>query len=72
RSGSKLHQVIQLLSRPEGATILQVAEQTGWQQHTIRGTLSGVLKKRLGLVVESTKLEGVGRVYRIISEVEAS
>ena len=70
RPGSKLHQVIQMLSRTEGATISQMMEQTGWQQHTVRGTLAGALKKRLGLTIESEKPEGQDRVYRITAGLE--
>ncbi len=72
RPGSKLHQVIQLLTRPEGATIPQMMEQTGWQQHTVRGTLAGALKKRLGLTIESEKPDGEDRVYRITAGLETT
>ena len=41
--------MIELLKRPEGATVEQIAEATGWQKHTIRGAISGALKKKLGL-----------------------
>ena len=56
-----------MLQRPEGATIAQIMEVTGWQQHTVRGTLAGTLKKRLGLTIESSKEAGGQRVYRIES-----
>ncbi len=55
-----------MLRRPEGATIEQVVEATGWQRHTVRGAMSGALKKKLGLTLASEKVEGRGRVYRII------
>ena len=42
-------------------------EATGWQQHTVRGTLAGTLKKRLGLTISSSKDKGGQRVYRIES-----
>ncbi len=54
-----------MLQRPEGATIPQLAEVTGWQQHTVRGTLAGALKKRLGLAITSEKPQGGERVYWI-------
>ena len=67
RSDSKQALVIGLLQRREGATIAQIMEATGWQQHTVRGTLAGTLKKRLGLTITSAKEAGGQRVYRIES-----
>jgi hypothetical protein len=64
REHSKQAEVIAMLKRPEGATIAQICEATGWQQHTVRGTLSGALKKKLGLAITSTKDTGAVRVYR--------
>jgi len=52
------------MRRSQGATIDEIATATGWQNHSVRGAISGVLKKRLQLVVIS-KLEERGRVYRI-------
>ena len=63
--GGKQAMLIEMLKRPEGATIQQVVEATGWLPHTVRGAIAGALKKRLGLSVVSEKIEGVGRVYRI-------
>ncbi len=57
--------LIDLLSRPEGATIAELAAATEWQTHTVHGALSGVLKKRLGLGITSQKREGRGRLYQI-------
>jgi hypothetical protein len=61
---SKQATLIKLLGRPGGATIDEMVKATGWQQHSIRGMMSGVLKKRLGLSITSEKEER-GRVYRI-------
>ena len=72
RSGTKLDQVIKMLSRPEGATIAQIMEQTGWQQHTVHGTLAGALKKRLGLTIESEKPDDGKRIYRITGGLETA
>ena len=58
--------MIDLLSRAEGASIPELMEATGWQQHTVRGALSGTLKKRLGLEIESIKTSGSDRTYRIL------
>jgi predicted HTH transcriptional regulator len=60
RTGTKQAQMIELLKRPEGATVEQIAEATGWQHHTIRGAISGALKKKLGLTVEATRTREVG------------
>ena len=64
RKGSKQTIMIKLLNRPGGATIDEMAKATGWQRHSIRGVMSGVLKKRLELSIASEKEER-GRVYRI-------
>lgn len=50
REGTKQEQVLAMLRRPEGATVAQIAEATGWAQHTVRGFLAGLKKK--GHVVE--------------------
>jgi len=63
RRPSKQDEVIAMLRRPEGATIEEVANATGWQRHTVRGVFSGTLKKKLGLTIASAKEER-GRVYR--------
>ena len=65
RANSKQAQVLAMLRRPEGATIAQISETTGWQQHTGRGTFAGAFKKKLGLDITSTKDQGAERVYRI-------
>jgi hypothetical protein len=52
--------MIDLLKRPEGATVEQIAAATGWQHHTVRGAISGALKKKLGLIVEATRIREVG------------
>jgi predicted ArsR family transcriptional regulator len=60
RTGTKQALMIELLKRPEGATVEQIAAATGWQHHTIRGAISGALKKKLGLTVEATRTREVG------------
>ena len=54
-----------MLKREEGATVEEVVKAFGWQPHTVRGAISGALKKKLGLKIESEKIEDRGRVYRI-------
>ena len=65
RAGTKQAAIIVLLQRREGATIAEIAEATSWQHHSIRGAISGSLKKKLGLTVTSEKVAERGRVYRI-------
>ena len=62
---SKLGMVIAALRSRKGATIDDLIEATSWQAHSIRGAISGALKKKLGLKVESSTVDGRGRVYRI-------
>ena len=64
RAGSKQAQVIGLLRRPQGVTVDEVAAAMGWQRHTVRGLISGALKKKLGLEIISEQSER-GRLYRI-------
>ena len=65
RAGTKQATLIDLLRRPGGATIADLVKATGWQPHSVRGAISGALKKKLGLPVESKVVEKRGRVYRI-------
>jgi Protein of unknown function (DUF3489) len=60
RAGTKQAQMIELLKRSEGATVEQIAEVTGWQKHTVRGAISGALKKKLGLNIEASRTREVG------------
>lgn len=66
RSGTKQAALIDLLQRSEGATISDIQTATGWQAHSVRGAISGTLKKKLGLTVSSETDETRGRVYRIV------
>ncbi len=65
RENSKQAAVVQMLQRSDGTTIRQIMETTGWQAHTVRGTLSEALKKKLGLNIVSVKDATGERVYRI-------
>lgn len=65
RENTKQAQIIAMLQRPEGATINQIIEVTGWQPHTVRGTFAGAFKKKLGLTLSSSKDEHGQHVYRI-------
>ena len=60
REGTKQEQVLAMLRRPEGATVAQIAEATGWAQHTVRGFFAG-LKKRQGItVIAAERIRQVG------------
>lgn len=63
--GTKIARVVTLLRGEAGATPAETVEATGRQAHSVRGAISGTLKKKLGLTVTSDKVEGRGRVYRI-------
>lgn len=65
RDGTKQAVLIALLKQPEGVTLAQMAEASGWQIHTIRGFMAGSLKKKLGMNVVSDKLHDQARKYRI-------
>ena len=62
-SGSKQNILIAMLQAEGGATIDEMAAATAWRPHSIRGAISGILKKRLGMVIACEKVAGRGRVY---------
>jgi len=67
RTGTKQAQLIAMLQAPDGASIAEIVAATDWQAHTIRGAISGVLKKKLGLDVISEKVDGRARIYKILA-----
>ena len=62
--GSKQSRVIAMLQSPQGATIAAMMKATDWQQHSVRGFLAGVVRKRLKLKLGSRKVDG-NRIYQI-------
>ena len=65
RDGSKAAKILDLLKRPDGATAKELQKATGWQPHSLRGFLSGTIRKKMGLDVISTKGEDGERTYSI-------
>ena len=66
RPGSKLAALVVALRRPQGSTSLQLMLATGWQPHTVRGAISGMLRKKLGLNVVLAHNKSGERVYRVV------
>lgn len=71
RSGTKQGRVIEMLQSKDGTSIQALMDATGWQQHSVRGFLAGVVRKRLKLNLVSEVYAGV-RTYRITGEPAAS
>jgi hypothetical protein len=71
RGGSKQEVMLGLLQQPAGATVAALMKASGWQQHSVRGFLAGVVQKRLKLRVDSKKIDDV-RVYRIVGGTPAA
>ena len=62
---SKGEKILRLLQRNTGATIAELAKATGWQEHSVRGFISGTLKKKQGLEIKSSKEENKDRRYSV-------
>jgi hypothetical protein len=67
REGSKKAEILSLLRRKGGATLQELTAATDWQAHSVRGFLSGTLRKKMGLTVESAKRQDGERIYSIVS-----
>jgi len=67
RTGTKHAQVVAMLQDRAGTTIAAIMTATGWQQHSVRGFLAGVVRKKLGLNLVSDPGDS-GRIYRIVDD----
>jgi len=65
RDGSKKQIVLDMMRTRTGATMAAIMKATGWQTHSVRGFVSGMVTKKMGLVVESTRSESGDRTYKI-------
>jgi hypothetical protein len=68
RAGTKAAKVLDLLKRPGGVTLKGLMKATGWQAHSVRGFLSGTLRKKMGTPVESFKSDAGERTYRLFAK----
>jgi hypothetical protein len=66
KSSSKLEQVVVMLRSKDGASVDEIAKSVGWLPHTARAVISVSVKRKLGLQLDSQRIDGRGRVYRVL------
>lgn len=66
KRNSKLSLLVEHLRRPDGATLAELVDATGWQSHSVRGAISGTIKRKMGLTVETQTVPERGRIYRLV------
>jgi hypothetical protein len=65
--GTQAAKILDLMKRPEGVSMKELLKATGWQPHSVRGFLSGAIRKKMGMTVTSTKAEDGERTYSVKS-----
>ncbi|MEM7193186.1 MAG: DUF3489 domain-containing protein [Pseudomonadota bacterium] len=65
KSSNKQDEVLKMLHRKAGVSIADIAQKTGWQPHTVRGFLSGVVRKKLALPLATDIGKDGKRRYRL-------
>ncbi len=68
KTSTKASKIISLLRRNNGATVMEMPKTAGWREHGVRGFISGTLKKKLGLKIESSRGDGKLRRYVILGD----
>ena len=68
RRGTKTAKILALLRRPAGASLPELRKATGWQPHSVRGFLSGAVKRKMGLHIDSVARDDGERAYRLVSK----
>ena len=68
RRGTKTAKILALLRRPTGASLPELRKATGWQPHSVRGFLSGAVKKKMALHIDSVARDDGERAYRVASK----
>jgi hypothetical protein len=71
RPGSKTGKILALLRRPQGASLGELVRVTNWLENSVRGALSGTIRKKLGLTLRSQKSEKIRR-YKIVETQDGS